>query len=344
MTEDDQVVDWVGVLVTDRYGAELGSCTAVLPGDGGWLVLHAPDGSSRVVPLAGAERRDEVVQVAYGQSLVMTSPTYERAVVALDDEQRAVLGRHYPDPEPLEGAPRTALPPEGTGLAPAPDQVPTPAAEPGRSRGRTGRLAAAVGLAVALVAAGWLLRRSGLLPGAPRSARRADRPGPTMRPEPTTGPGRLAASRAVASALAPPARTAARGGVAGARLSGRAARAGAVVGTRAARTGAVVGTRAVRAGVLTLAGGLARVAVLALLLARSAGRLGLWTARRAVTGGLRRVWRRLVFLLGVAFGYVLGARAGRQRYEQIVQMAERLRARAGAAGAGRHRPPSGANP
>jgi hypothetical protein len=32
------------------------------------------------------------------------------------------------------------------------------------------------------------------------------------------------------------------------------------------------------------------------------------------------------FLLGVAVGYVLGSRAGRERYEQIVRAAERVKA------------------
>ncbi|GAA3888079.1 hypothetical protein [Streptomyces sedi] len=36
--------------------------------------------------------------------------------------------------------------------------------------------------------------------------------------------------------------------------------------------------------------------------------------------------RKLVFIAGVAVGYVLGARAGRERYEQLSTAAERLRA------------------
>ncbi|KAB8170880.1 YtxH domain-containing protein [Streptomyces sp. 3MP-14] len=35
--------------------------------------------------------------------------------------------------------------------------------------------------------------------------------------------------------------------------------------------------------------------------------------------------RKLVFIAGVAVGYVLGARAGRERYEQLAAAAERLR-------------------
>ncbi|MGH8876389.1 MAG: hypothetical protein ACRD0P_03455 [Stackebrandtia sp.] len=35
--------------------------------------------------------------------------------------------------------------------------------------------------------------------------------------------------------------------------------------------------------------------------------------------------RKWVFVAGVAVGYVLGARAGRERYEQIVAMARRVR-------------------
>ncbi|WP_062205293.1 hypothetical protein [Streptomyces sp. NBRC 109706] len=35
--------------------------------------------------------------------------------------------------------------------------------------------------------------------------------------------------------------------------------------------------------------------------------------------------RRLVFVAGVAVGYVLGARAGRERYEQLRAAADRLR-------------------
>lgn len=34
---------------------------------------------------------------------------------------------------------------------------------------------------------------------------------------------------------------------------------------------------------------------------------------------------KLSFLLGAAVGYTLGARAGRERYEQIVQTARKLR-------------------
>lgn len=34
--------------------------------------------------------------------------------------------------------------------------------------------------------------------------------------------------------------------------------------------------------------------------------------------------KKLSFVLGAAAGYVLGARAGRQRYEQIAQQAQRL--------------------
>lgn len=35
---------------------------------------------------------------------------------------------------------------------------------------------------------------------------------------------------------------------------------------------------------------------------------------------------KMSFLLGVAVGYVLGSRAGRERYEQIVRAAERVKA------------------
>jgi hypothetical protein len=34
----------------------------------------------------------------------------------------------------------------------------------------------------------------------------------------------------------------------------------------------------------------------------------------------------MTFLLGIAVGYVLGSRAGRERYEQIVRTAERVKA------------------
>lgn len=33
---------------------------------------------------------------------------------------------------------------------------------------------------------------------------------------------------------------------------------------------------------------------------------------------------KLTFIVGAAFGFVLGARAGRERYEQLVQAAQRL--------------------
>ncbi|SDR04199.1 YtxH domain-containing protein [Thermostaphylospora chromogena] len=33
---------------------------------------------------------------------------------------------------------------------------------------------------------------------------------------------------------------------------------------------------------------------------------------------------RMMFILGLAIGYVLGSRAGRERYEQIKQMAQRV--------------------
>jgi hypothetical protein len=36
--------------------------------------------------------------------------------------------------------------------------------------------------------------------------------------------------------------------------------------------------------------------------------------------------RKLMFLTGAAVGYVLGARAGRERYEQICRASERVRA------------------
>ncbi|HEX6075111.1 MAG TPA: hypothetical protein VFZ32_07600 [Micromonosporaceae bacterium] len=35
---------------------------------------------------------------------------------------------------------------------------------------------------------------------------------------------------------------------------------------------------------------------------------------------------KMTFLVGVAIGYVLGSRAGRERYEQIVRAAERVKA------------------
>lgn len=35
--------------------------------------------------------------------------------------------------------------------------------------------------------------------------------------------------------------------------------------------------------------------------------------------------RKLMFIAGVAVGYVLGARAGRERYEQLCRSAERFR-------------------
>ncbi|MDT0346227.1 hypothetical protein [Streptomyces litchfieldiae] len=36
--------------------------------------------------------------------------------------------------------------------------------------------------------------------------------------------------------------------------------------------------------------------------------------------------RKLTFIAGVAVGYVLGARAGRERYEQLREAADRVRA------------------
>ncbi len=341
---------WVGMSVVDRGGTPIGACTAVVADEATdlpeWVWVEL-DGLAVFVPLVDAIESGGVVRVAVDYADVAAAPTVGETG-RVSQVEAAALYRHY-GMEFAKAAGR--LPPAGG--PDGPTDIPTPASvasgpevsgapwEVTPSPGRevrlwvrnlrplllfAGVLAAAVG---AVVAAERLRVRRRVTP-ADRAARMAG----------ATTAALTARGRQLTGWTAPFLQSAAEAG-------GRAATAAAPVvaaGARAAAIGGQRGATAGRAG----AGSVKRTASRAGRLSAAvtsgvagAANPGVAGAQRvgAVVGSvpdlvsdsgekLQKRWSnvmgKLTAGLGFGAGYLLGARAGRERYDQLTKAAARL--------------------
>ena len=295
--------DWLGKTVVDRDGAVLGVCTQAVPGPPGadWIVADV-EGTARHLPASGAVLSGGVLRVTVTRGEVESAPTAGTSGVITVQEGEA-LTRHY------------AIASSGTV-----DTV--PADKNGNHRtvvtvAALAGLGALVGAAVQVLA----LRRRRRQQRASRLARLA----------------RLVAggSALASSALLPTFRT-------GARMTARAAARAGEAGATAATHGARGAAEAARAGLVPLATTAAALttkgasaAVGALGEVSKGGFHGAQAAGGAVASvsetvaeqghELHEQWRKTVrtvkFVLALAVGYVLGARDGRERFEQLKRAA-----------------------
>jgi hypothetical protein len=304
---------WIGRSVVDRDGLEVGPCTTVVDdsrGNASWIGVRSAQGS-RFVPAAGAVESSGQLRVNVRREQVLSAPATAVPDAVLTTEHQA-LRRHY------AGA--------STGVT-----------DTGSGSGSTSRwlqLVPGAALVAALVWAVARLRR---------------------RHEPTNAERLAEASRAASAALAHRARELAASAAPAAETTGHLAVRGAHAGTQIAGRAAAAAAPAVVAATGAVAREGRRAAAQAgsgvAELASTAGEL----AARAADGGqrlgstvaetlgevpevvgervddLQRTWskamNRLTFAVFIALGYVLGARAGRQRYDAMAGAASRLLAR-----------------
>jgi hypothetical protein len=334
--------NWIGRTVVDRDGAEIGTCAALLAdeatGSPEWMYAER-DEVTVVVPLLDATGSGGRVQVTVARADVDGAPRFG-PTRELSQAQEAALYRHYgieyssatsdtllpaAEAEPTTAEPTTAEPTEA-----APDAaVEQPVRSGAAQRGRWVAAAVVVlaGLSAAVVAA--LRRRQGPLLGWERLRRRAappPKPAAVRRVLAGTGAARARAVQVAVAAgplIQASARLARLAASAGAGSVGRAARAGTDSALRV--TDAV--TASVAAAVPRVAAGAVRAGGTGLRAVLTVGAAAeAVPAVVAETGGrLEKGWRRamgrLSLGLGFGVGYVLGARAGRARYEQIKQAA-----------------------
>ncbi len=131
---------WSGLSVVDSSGRALGTCSETYAdaqtGGAEWLLVARPDGSFRIVPVAGAARTEGRVQVGFAEDVVVASPSFGApAVLTADDETR--LYAHYDvgtasgsaASAPAQAAPASAPPTSGPSAS-EPDKLLVPARGP----------------------------------------------------------------------------------------------------------------------------------------------------------------------------------------------------------------------
>lgn len=301
LQEQDAGIEWVGTTVVDRDGTKIGACSAVVADDssGGpeWLCV---DLDMMVwVPAADAVRTGEQVRVTVSQAEVVSAPpTVERPPSA---DEKAALRRHY-----------------GIGDAAAAGR------RPRRLLVLTGVVSGAAAVAAVVLAVRW------------RRARQERRSRSAIGVDRLAGRASALAYRvpAVAAPAAAAVRSAAiRSGRRAAELAAAAGRTGLPAAATAGRAGVAAGRSVgIRAAQLASAG---------TALAAAAGSSGVRRGRRvgeaagAVPGAVsersdqlqqrgRKVMGKVTAVVALGVGYVLGARAGRQRYEQLKQTAVKV--------------------
>ncbi|MGY1680830.1 hypothetical protein [Geodermatophilus sp. SYSU D01176] len=339
--------------------AERDEATVVVPlldatGSGDRVQVAVTRADAEGAPRFGPTRelsQDQEAALYRHYGIEYSTATSDSLLPAADAESTTAqpTGPEPTEPQPTEPQPTAPSGPEPTG--PAPDAAvgqPLASAPARRGRGVAGAVAVLAGLAAAVVAAvrlrrgapfGWerLLRR-GAPPPRPAARRALDSAA-------AAGARAVQAAAAAGPVLEASGRTAAAAASAGARAARTytdvaAARLAPLLATtgqaawRAARTGTDAAVRATDAALLAVGAAVPRVAEGAV----HAGRTGLHAALTAGTAvqavphvaaetgerlekGWRRLMGRLSLGLGFGVGYVLGARAGRARYEQIKQAA-----------------------
>jgi hypothetical protein len=290
MADQSEAMGWIGKTVVDRDGAPVGPCTTVLFDDAGapeWLgVDHG--GVRRKLPAAGATTEGNRVRVDLTGVQVTESPR----------------------------------------LAETPP-VPNHKARGGSDKQVMGALAAVGALVVAFLTLRWLRREpepeptpsERLLETARDAASKAVHGGASVldRTVAVAAPAAVAASRVAAEGSKAAGKVAAEKGKHAGKVAGKVA---AEQGKRAAAVAAALAaTAADEVGDVLQSGGEVGH--------RVGETLGEVPDALAASGKrLRRKWRKLtnrvVAVLALGGGYVLGAAAGRQRYEQIMQAAGKM--------------------
>lgn len=345
---------WVGQPVHDCYDNVVGTCAAVigddLTGVVEWLDVQRPAGERSLVPANAATREVGFVRVAVAAHAVVAAPATSPGGRP-DEEERARLHAHYDTAAPLlPPLPRQPAPPAAP---PLPLRQPAPVAAPSpSSRTFASRLlpslgaAAAAGLGVALAAAlvAKVLRaRSAGAPSSAVGSWRAPTSRPTSRRSPRSRQGRSSrsssagAGRAVAGVTAAVGTRAASGAKAAAASTGRTA---VKSGVRAVSTGAKLSTRARRAVTPSRRRSMSMMAR-AFFAGRRSATISQRVRGRAVSAGtavatpvtaavttIMTFWRISVGIIKNALvfggGYVVGSRAGRERYQQLKEQGSAL--------------------
>jgi len=301
LKEQNARVDWVGKTVLDRDDTQIGACSAVITDDSTgrpeWLCV---DRELTVwVPAADAVRTGEQVRVTVTEAEVTSAPpTVERPP---SEDEKAALRRHYG----IEAAPAAAQRPRWLVVL-------------------TGVLSGAGAVAAVVLAVRRLrarqerTRRPAI--GVDRLGRRA-----------SALAYRVPAVTAAATAAVRSAAT--RSGRRTAELAAAVGQTGAAAGATAGRAGVAAGRSAgIRAAQLAAAG-TALAAAAASSGVRSGRRVGgaVGAVPEAVSERSdllqkqgRKVMGKVTAVLGIGVGYVLGTRAGRERYEQLKQTATRV--------------------
>jgi hypothetical protein len=345
LPDRDVAKAWLGKTVVDRDGAEIGACTAVFADDASglpeWIRVDFA-GVNVCVPAVDAVESGGQVGVAVSRVDMAGAPSVGGAEHLSEDEE-ALLYRHYGieysrtrsesllpageagPPSTGVGADAATVTAERAAASTASDDVGSPpqpesdvavtrfGEEALATRGRRVVVLSALGGLGAVLAA-WVRGRRLRKRRAPTPAERLVR-------------GARAASvasggRAAAGAGRRAAQLAATAGQWGAQRSATAGRIGAVSAGRAGRLAATAGSRATARAVDVGKSGL-----------RSGQRLGetVESVPEVVAERSERLqqrWRRRVGRLTTALafgtGYVLGSRAGRERFEQLKGAAAKL--------------------
>ncbi|MFW3172727.1 PRC-barrel domain-containing protein, partial [Geodermatophilus sp. CPCC 206100] len=174
LPERDQAAEWVGRIVVDRDGEEIGVCTAVLADEASgrpeWLYADL-EGASAIVPVVDAAESGDRVQVVVSRAAVVAAPSAGGAR-QLSVAQEAELYQHYGIPSSRSES-ETLLPAgeavAGGSSAPAPTDTEEAAARrpesaehsPAQGGRRLGAVLGALAGLAALVAVVVGLRRRG---------------------------------------------------------------------------------------------------------------------------------------------------------------------------------------
>jgi hypothetical protein len=321
----DRAANWVGQTVIDRDGTEIGSCTAVFADDATGLpewICVGFEGRSVVIPVVDAAERGGRVQVAVGRADVVSAPSVDDTEHVSGDQEVA-LYRHY-GIEYSRAASDTLLPAsEASSTGAESDSKPSTTASAGAesdetpSAQRRRRLAAGAAALAALVTIAAtvirLRRRPSRRP--PKQRRPAAAEEAARRAHTASVHIRLRAGH-LAAVTAPLLATVGRVSLAGART-----------GALAARQAAHGATRFTEAAASRTAGRAGEVGRASVQVGRRVGGAVESVPEAILEGGhrIQRMWKRgmgmLSVGLGFAAGYVLGTRAGRERFEQIKQAA-----------------------
>lgn len=325
LPERERAAGWVGQTVIDRDGTEIGSCTAVFADDATGLtewISVGFEGRSVVIPVVDAAERGGRVQVAVARADVASAPSVDDGQHVFGDEEVALYqhyGIDYSRAASDTMLPASEAPSKEAESGSNPSTTAFPGAEadetPPAQRGhRLAAAAAALTALVTIVAAVIRLRR--------RPSRR-----PPERRRPAAAE---EAARRVRTASVHVRRQAEHlAGVTAPLMAsvGHVSLAGARTGAAAARQAAHGATRFTKAAASRAAGRVGAVAQAGVQVGRRVGGAVESVPEGILEGGhrIQKVWRRGMGMLsvgvGFAAGYVLGARAGRQRFEQIKQAA-----------------------